>query len=255
MAMRVADESDFAPAKGYVRFLLGSGALLIASALFHAVVFLLDETPWRGFVSWRKPIVFSLSFAITNFTLAWVLHLLPRSVWKGWLLGATFGVGACAEVGLITMQQWRGVPSHFNVGTPFDQNVVVALGALFVPLLLSLIGITIWGWISLPWDRNLALGMRIGMLFLIGGQVVGFMIVQHGIKLLIANQENIAALYPALNAFKVPHAICLHAIQVLCVIGVIADGMLTGRRRGAWIVVTASVVILVALGISLTGLP
>jgi hypothetical protein len=159
MAMRVVKETDFAPSRGYVRFLLGSGAVLVASALFHAVVFLLGDTPWGGFVSWRKPIVFALSFAITNLTLAWVLHLLPREKWKGWLLGGAFGLGACAEVGLITMQQWRGVPSHFNMTTQFDSYVVIALGTLFAPILLSLLGITIWSWISLPQERNLALGM------------------------------------------------------------------------------------------------
>ena len=63
-----------------------------------------------------------------------------------------------------------------------------------------------------------------------------------------------AARWKRFEIGKVPHAICLHAIQDLCVIGVLADCMLKGRKWGAWIVAMTSVLILVSLGISLTGL-
>ena len=69
-------------ARGDVRFLVGVAVLLLAAAIFHSVVLLVKETPWDGPVSWRKPIVFALSFAITDLTVAWVLHMHPMCTRK-----------------------------------------------------------------------------------------------------------------------------------------------------------------------------
>ena len=234
----------------YVRFLLVVSGALIASALFHTVVFLVKGTPWEGFVSWRKPIIFALSFAITDLTVAWVLHALPRAARRGWILAVTFGLAGFVEVALITLQQWRGVPSHFNTATSFDLRVVIVMGAMFVPLCLSILGIVVWSWTSLPRGTSLALGMRIGMGFLIFGQVTGFVVLFEGIDLLRQHRGNIAALYPAVNAFKMPHALSLHAAQALIVIGALADRALPGRKAGRWAVLLASLSILAAVGLS-----
>ncbi len=88
------------------------------------------------------------------------------------------------------------------------------------------------------------------MAFLIAGQIVGAAILLKGITLLQEHQGNFAALYPYINAFKIPHAISLHAIQALSVIGVLADRSLKSRKIGKWIVILASLTILVALGVS-----
>ena len=176
--------------------------------------------------------------------------MLPRSTWKGWLLAATFGLTSFVEVGLITWQQWRGVPSHFNTVTSFDLRLVIIMGASFVPLMLSLLGIAVWSWISLPRASSLTLAMRIGMLFLIAGQIVGIIMILKGIAMLRVHQGSIAALYPALNAFKIPHAVSLHAVQALCVIGALADRALQSRTMGKWIVLLAALAILAAIGLS-----
>ena len=52
----------FTPVESYQRFAYLCGALLVLSGAFHAVVFLVDGGSWEGPVSWRKPIVFGLSF-------------------------------------------------------------------------------------------------------------------------------------------------------------------------------------------------
>ena len=249
--MGTPDVNETRTGKGYVRFLFGVGAILLASAVFHTCVFLPKGAPWEGIVSWRKPIVFATSFAITNLTVAWMLRFLPRATWKGWLLVVTFGLTGIGEVGFITLQQWRGVPSHFNAATSFDLRVVIAMGVLFVPLFLSLLGIAIWSWISLPRGTNLTLGMRVGMVFLVMGQVVGVLALLKGIDLLRMNRGNIATLYPAMNAYKIPHAISLHAVQALLVIGALADRALASQRAGRWVVVLASLSILAAIGLSL----
>src|SRR5918993_4166544 len=112
----------------YQSFLYAAGVLLLASGLVHSVVFLLDGGGWDGPLSWRKPILFGFSFGITVLSLGWVLSFLPRRRRLGWLLAGPLGVASVAEVLLITMQRWRGVPSHFNEATAFDAAVFNAMG-------------------------------------------------------------------------------------------------------------------------------
>src|SRR3569833_2274587 len=52
------------------------GAALLASGLFHLLVFAIDGGPWEGPVSWRKPTTFGLSFGLTLITIAWVTSFL-----------------------------------------------------------------------------------------------------------------------------------------------------------------------------------
>jgi hypothetical protein len=79
---------------GYQTFLYGAGVLLLASGLFHTLVFLVDGGGWDGPLSWRKPILFGFSFGITVLSLGWVLSFLPRRPRLGWLLAGPLGVAA-----------------------------------------------------------------------------------------------------------------------------------------------------------------
>ena len=240
-------------APGYARFLLVVSGVLLASALFHSVVFLTTQSDWHGYVSWRKPIVFALSFAVTDLTIAYVLRHLPPAPRRGWIFAVLFGISSLAEVALITLQQWRNVPSHFNASTPFDLGVVVALGAFFVPLSVSLLGIAIWSWRSLPRESNLFLGLKIGMVILILGQVSGVVALIEGIRLLRENGGDITSLYPAMNAYKLPHAIALHAVQTLAVSGFLADRFIRRPNSGRWLVLGVSSAIVAAVGWLLFG--
>jgi len=50
------------PVTGQQRFLWWRGTLLLASGAVHAVVAVVDGGAWWGAVSWRKPVVFWMSF-------------------------------------------------------------------------------------------------------------------------------------------------------------------------------------------------
>src|SRR5690348_18278875 len=86
-------------------------AALVASGLFHLAVYAVDGGPWEGPVSWRKPVTFGLSFGITLASIAWVSTFVALSSVPGSGLGL-FVAASVAEVALITVQLWRGVPSH-----------------------------------------------------------------------------------------------------------------------------------------------
>ena len=67
------------------RFLVGAGILLLLSGLFHVIVWLASGAQSLvGPVTWRKPIEFGISGAVSTLALAWVLGRLPRSGLSDW---------------------------------------------------------------------------------------------------------------------------------------------------------------------------
>src|SRR5215217_7973035 len=93
---------------------------LVAAGVAHGALQLLVGGPWTGPVSWRKPATFGVSFGLTLATVTWVSALAGvPSVRRGLVLRA-FAAASTVEVAVITVQAWRGVPSHFNTTTPLN---------------------------------------------------------------------------------------------------------------------------------------
>jgi hypothetical protein len=156
----------------YQSFLGAAGVLLLASGIFHTVVFLVDGA-WDGPLSWRKPILFGFSFGITLLTLAWVLCYLPRRRRLGWLLAGVLGVAGVVEVLLITMQRWRGMPSHFNEASAFDTAVFRSMGGLVAMVGLAIVTMTVWSFTSLRATPSMAVAVRVGLVLLVASQLLG----------------------------------------------------------------------------------
>lgn len=87
----------------------------IFSALVHTGLLAATGFEWSGSVSWRKPIVFGLSIGLLLMTVGWILDRLPDRPRLAGTIAWTLGVSSTIEVGLITVQAWRGEASHFNV--------------------------------------------------------------------------------------------------------------------------------------------
>ncbi|EMY34448.1 hypothetical protein D477_009505 [Arthrobacter crystallopoietes BAB-32] len=228
-----------APAK----VLTAVGLLMFASAAFHAVVFLLSGTAWEGPVSWRKPITFGLSLGLTAITIALVEARLRLWRWVSWALLGTIAVVTLVEDFLITMQVWRGVPSHFNIGTPFDAAVFSLMGQTVAVFALVLTVLAILTFTSAkPGASALTLTIRAGMVLLIAGQVLGAAIIAAGTPAMVSGDE--AALFGphgvmagAAGVLKSPHAVALHAVQVLPLLGWLVQQVPWSevrRRRAAW---------------------
>lgn len=67
------------------------------------------------------------------------------------------GLANFGEVFWVTMQQWRGVPSHFNYATPFDAAAFAAAG-IMISVTASVIGLVmLWSWFSLQAPHALTL--------------------------------------------------------------------------------------------------
>jgi hypothetical protein len=108
-------------------------ALLLASGLVHLGVLIVTGGPWLGPVSLREALTFGLSFgmtlaAVTCVTSSMALRPATRTV----LLG-TFTAVSVLETALVTMQAWRGVPSHLNFATGFDPSCAAEPAPTSIP--------------------------------------------------------------------------------------------------------------------------
>ena len=204
LASNLVHEGRFTHARAYQRFGYASAALLLASALVHSVVFLVDGGSWQGPISWRKPIVFGLSFGITVLTLTWLLTFFRLRNVTGWIVVGVLAIASLGEVFLISMQKWRGVESHFNETTRFNESVFSWMGILVTVIALACVFITIRSFFRMDAPASLTWAIRLGLVLMLVSQAVGVhMIVEGGNT------------FGAAGSMKLPHAFTLHAVQVL----------------------------------------
>jgi hypothetical protein len=225
---------------GYQTFLYGAAVLLLASGVAHTVVFLVDGGSWHGPLSWRKPILFGFSFGITVLSVAWVLSFLPRRRRLGWLLAGVLGVTSVAEVFLITMQRWRGVPSHFNEATTFDTAVFRTMGGLVAVAGLVIATVTVWSFRSLRATPSMAWAIRVGLVLLVASQLLGGAIIANGLAKADAEAVAAGSTFGAAGGIKVPHAVSLHAVQLLPALAWLLGFTAWAERRRAQVVLVAA---------------
>jgi len=189
------------------------GAVLIASGLVHLVVWGIDGGAWEGAVTWRKPILFGISAGLTSLSLGWVWSKLPRRRWDGALAAVTAWT-LFVEVGLIDLQCWRGVASHFNRATPFDSFLYDSMGVLILFVTAVVIDLTIRLFrapAALPPEMLRA--TRAGLVLLVVSCGLGIWVSIHG------DLQMARGLSPevvgAAGVPKFPHGAVIHALQWL----------------------------------------
>ena len=189
-----------------------AGALLLASGFFHIGVWIVDGGSLSGPVSWRKPILFGFSAGVTMLSLAWLLGKVPRHRGDS-IIFCAFSAAMLTEVGLITLQQWRGVASHFNRSTPLDSTILTLIEWLiiFATLVIAEMTRRCFGKLAAP--RDMAIAIRGGMILLLFGCLLGFVLVAHGNLQQAAGRD--PAIYGKAGIMKFPHGMPLHAIQLL----------------------------------------
>jgi hypothetical protein len=193
------------------------GALLLVGGFVHLAILVIGGGSWQGPLSLRKPATFGLSFGLTSITIVWVasfLRLGDRA--RRWLLG-TFTAACALETALVTLQAWRGVPSHFNLETTFDGLVARTLaagGLVLVAISIVLAYASLRANPAVP--ISLRIAIRIGFLALVGAVVVGGLMIAKGMLLVFAGDPQAA--YATGGTLKTTHAVTLHAILALPVL-------------------------------------
>ncbi len=190
------------------------GTLLVISGLIHLGILIVSGGSWSGPLSLRKAVSFGLSFGLTLITIVWVssfLRLADRT--RATLIGL-FTVACALETALVSLQVWRGVPSHFNVETPFDGFVARALAAGGVALVTIIGTLLVFAFRRDPTiPLSLLIAIRIGFLTLFTSLMVGASMIAKGMMLVFGGHPQAA--YATGGTLKPTHFVTMHAILVL----------------------------------------
>ena len=191
---------------------IGVGLTLLGVALVP--VWLVTAGSWEGSVSWRKPILFGVSTGLTLCSLGWAFNALVQKTRFDHGVASVIAGSLGLEVLAITLQQMRGVPSHFNHATPFDALVDRAMLWLIVIAFAGILHQTyrvLTSDLKLTSDQKAAL--RWGMIYLVVSCLVGFVISFYGFHQIAqglppekVGDEGIA---------KFPHGAVIHSLQLL----------------------------------------
>lgn len=190
------------------------GALLLLSGFAHVIVLIGTGGSWDGPLSLRKAATFGLSFGLTLINVVWIASFLSMSrALRASLIGG-FTVACLLETVLVTIQAWRGVPSHFNLETTFDGLVARALATGGAVLVIVIAWLAVIAWRTRPpVADSLRVAIRMGLLILVAAQLVGAMMIARGMLLVFSG--NPQAAYDTAGSLKPAHGVAMHGILVL----------------------------------------
>ena len=228
--------ADLRPIRRPARVLYAGAAAWLVFALVHLAVLAASGWAWSGAVSFRKPLTFSVSIALLLATIGWVLDRLGDRPRLAGAIAWTLLVSSTIEVGLITMQAWRGRASHFNTMAAGDAAVFIAMAVMVVVMSLCLVAVLVWSLVRPPQDRLVRLAVLGGLVLIMTGLGFGQWIIELGNDFVethravpdtvVSGERGVA---------KFPHAVALHGIQLFIVAAVLArrGGLAEATRRRA----------------------
>jgi hypothetical protein len=207
------------------RPLLVAGLLNLAALIPAVILMAVDDRQLLGISPWVKPAKFLASVGIYLVTLAWLLPRVEVGTAARRVLRWTFIITMVGENVLISLQSWRGVPSHFNYATAFDAVVFSTMGNLIAANTIAAIALLV---LFLRAPRSglspaVLTGIRIGLLLFLVASGVGGMMVGQG-----AHAVGVDDGGPGLwlvnwstegGDLRVAHFVGLHALQGLPLLG------------------------------------
>jgi len=220
---------------------------MVALIPVTAIGILVDDRELVGSPIWFKPFKFAISFALYALTYAWLLTLSTRARRFGWWLGTVIAVSSWFEMAVIVGQVIRGRQSHFNVSTPLDSALYIAMGIGVVVLWsASALAALLLAFSKLP-DRAAASAIRFGLLASFVGMTAGFLMLLPSPDQLPAAPNGLLGGH-AVGApedarsmlvtgwsltggdLRVPHFLGLHGLQVLPLVAMALALVIHGER-------------------------
>lgn len=206
-------------------------SVLTLTGAFHLVVLAgcvvglaTDSRTVLGINPWIKPAKFAASITIFVWTMAWLLAYLPDYPRATRFIRWGITSAMLVEIVCICLQSYRGVPSHFNISTPFDGVIFGLMGlAILVNTLLVVWALVLFFRQTPVRSQVYILSIRLGIIVFLVGSYIGRVMVANtahtvgdvdgGPGLPFLNWSTLA------GDLRVAHAFGLHALQLLPLVG------------------------------------
>jgi hypothetical protein len=229
-----------------IAYFFGYGVML--TGLAHLILYLLSpEAVLEGPIGFRKPMVFGLSAGFTLVTMGWLLKFYKSRPRLHTIMMSMMSAALVIEIIIIDLQRYRGLPSHFNMGTPLDTALwsIMGLSILIFASVSTTQAILSFGKLSGSPSMNLAI--RTSMILFFFSQISGQLIVSHGMEkvfvqgtFVLENIEHSTTVGEAGN-LKLPHAISLHSIQALPLLGLLLMGVGVSEKTKNCFVISSAI--------------
>ncbi len=250
-------------------------AALLCGVLVVPSVFacIMDSRILNGINVWVKPVKFQSSFALHWLTVTWLVVYIDHGTQNSSTLLWPLRIGGFAsviEVFYITLQAARGRDSHFNFETPLETILYYGLmggAAVIMMVATAWVGWLIWRYPKQGISKGLWLGAILGLL---GGSILTLIItaplasgVVAGPGHWVGGIRNDSGGIPIFGwsttggDLRVPHFFATHSIQVLPLIGLLAD-RIQPNKASLWVwstVVLGLVLVIGTMVQALRGVP
>jgi hypothetical protein len=203
-------------------------AVMGAVAVAAVVGTVVDDRVLLGAPVWLKPLKFAASFGLYALTLAWMASLVHRGRRVATVTGWVLVVLSALEMVIIVGQAARGVRSHFNDDTPFDQALFSVMGSAVAVIWLATAVLAVVVVRQRIADKVVAWSVGLGLLVSLLGMSVGLLMTgQPGGG---AHSVGVADGGPGLplvgwsttgGDLRVGHFVGLHALQVVPLLGAV----------------------------------
>ena len=216
------------------RTLAGLAIAAMGMSVLTLGMLMLDDRTLGDEPVWLKPFKFAVSFAVLFATLGFAAVRLSESWRRSRLIIACAVASAAAfgfEMSYIAAQAARQEASHFNESTPFHAAMYALMGhgATVLMASIAVVGILVWADRAARLGPGLRLGILLGFLLTTlftawvagelagnGGRYVGDPGPMHARLPFLGWSMEVGDLRPA-------HFLALHAMQVLPIVGHVAD--------------------------------
>ena len=220
--------------------LLWQGGLIIIAFLPITFLVSLDDPRQLNDINiWEKPMKFYASVGLHMMTLAFVARFLNTDVREkssvyslSWVLTFT----AIYEIAYVTMQAARGRHSHWNYETTFESLMYIGMGvgALIMVLVAAVIGLLVYRYPVREMGQGLRLGIMLGMVL---GCITTLVVAGYMSSSFSSSQNShwVGGVPSDANGLplvgwargggdlRVPHFFATHLMQIIPLIGWMAD--------------------------------
>jgi hypothetical protein len=149
-------------------------AVMVLGTAFTVAGILLDPRQLVGEPIWLKPTKFYVSMVIYNATILYFLSFVSERRRLVRAVGNIIAAVGVVEIFGITLQAARGVRSHFNTATAFDQGIFTMMGIAIMVLWVTMMVLAVAMLRAKLADRSLASALRMGLVIGLVGAGLGY---------------------------------------------------------------------------------